>query len=85
MYRQSDNVDRESAYVAEKLHLDSESVVSGNAVALLVNVSVDPALCCDVEIRRTVYTVLVRVCKSLHDENCVCKVNSSVAVRVAKH
>ena len=46
----SDNVDRESADVAEKLHLDSESVVSGNAVALLVNVSVYPALRCDVEV-----------------------------------
>ena len=46
----SNNVNRESADIAEKLHLDSESVVSGNAVALLVNVSVNPALLCDVEV-----------------------------------
>ena len=38
------NVDRESADPAEELHLDSESVVCGNAVALLMNVSIDPAL-----------------------------------------
>ena len=45
----SDNVNRETTDVAEKLHLDSESVVGGNAVALLMNVSVDPALSCNVE------------------------------------
>ena len=41
------NVDRESADPAEELQLDSKSVVCGNAVALLIYVSIDPALICD--------------------------------------